>query len=65
MALAGDDAAQTELFLKAGVALDHEPDDTLTVTVQVNAAPSISDALYIDVAAVNEPPVFISGENPA
>ena len=66
LALTGDDAALfeidgTELFLKAGTALDFETDASLDVTVEVDdagigASPDDSAALAIAVGDVDEPP---------
>ena len=66
LALTGDDAALfeidgTELFLKAGAALDFETNASLDVTVTVDdagigASPDDSAALTIAVTDVDEPP---------
>ena len=69
--LVGDDAglfvlngAQTELFLRAGQALDFEGTNTqLDVTVQVMGNPGVSDALSITLNDVDDAPTAVTLSN--
>ncbi len=49
---------QTELFIKAGQTLIHDPARTLQVRVQVSESPRVGVSLQVEVRNVNDPPVI-------
>ncbi len=55
-------ADQTELYLKAGVMLDHEVDDLLSVGVQVAGAPDVRTNLSIPVLNIPDAPLIYSND---